>query len=377
MEAVAARLGVIDALLFRRLSPTAWVHLGGVGRGRAWAVVVDVHADDPLVADVPAQPGAVHLFTHPQPARVLGPYYAVGGALVRVDNDVLAVLGNPVAALAPQASAIALRKLAGVLDRGVGDVAPSKRLADELEVLRAVQAVTTNAADDLPGTLQRVVDIAMEALSCEGAVLRDGAGHVASTCSSPDVNLLDPQIGAALDALQRSAATSSLCIQDTEDHPVPAPLGRGQSVRSLLAISIPAPVGGVLVVAHASLRPRGFTALCQRLGRHVADAAAVVARTAGLRDELLAAGEEHARTARRDPLTELGLGRRVAGTACPGAGSDSDLSLCRTPEQHDKTADPVSRSRRFVVSQCCAPYLRPFAATRLVPGRSVTSSTAA
>ena len=75
-------------------------------------------------------------------------------------------------------------------------------------------------------------------------------------------------------------------------------------------LSIPAPVGGILVLAHTSAAPRGFTTLCQQLGRQVADAAGVVAHTAALREELRAAVDEQARAARCDPLT--GLGNRLA-----------------------------------------------------------------
>jgi len=304
---LATRLGIVDALLFRRLSASTWAHLGGFGRGRGWAGVVDVtDAHDPLLARVPGYPGGVHRFTYPEVGRVLGPYYAVGGALVRVSNDVVVVLGNPASALGPAASEDALRHLAAALDASVEDVAPSKRLADELEVLHAVRAITTGAAPDLVGMLQHVVDVAVESLSCEVGLLRDGAGRIVVTSSWSGVDVSDPRVGAPLDELEERAAGGSLCIQDTDSESLLAPLGREQGVRSLLVLCIPAPVGGVLVLAHTSAAPRGFTSLCQQLGRQVADAAAVVAHTAALREELRAAADEHARAARHDPLTDLG-----------------------------------------------------------------------
>lgn len=324
VEDLAARLGVVDALLFRRLSASTWAHLGGLGRGRGWAGLVDVAAaQDPLLAQVPAQPGGVHLGTYPQAGRVLGPYYAVGWALVRVSNDVIVVLANPTRPLSRVASEAALRHLAAELDSSVEDVAPSKRLADELEVLHAVRAVTTGTAHDLAGTFQHVIGVAVESLSCEVGVLRDSAGRTAATSSWPGVDAHDLRMGDALDALQERAAGGSLYIQDTGEQPVPAPLGREQGVRSLLAVTIPAPVGGILVVAHTSAGPRGFTTLCQQLGQQIAEAAGVVTQTAALREELRAAAEEQARTARCDPLT--GLGNRLAW----------DEALVRAQEQVD------------------------------------------
>lgn len=144
-------------------------------------------------------------------------------------------------------------------DTSVDDVAPSKRLADELEVLHAVRAITTGTAQDLIGILQHVVDVAVESLSCEVGLLRDGAGRTAATSSWSGVDIHDPRLGAPLDILEERAAGGSLCVQDTDSEPLLAPLGRAQGVRSLLAVSIPAPVGGILVVAHTSAAPRGFT----------------------------------------------------------------------------------------------------------------------
>lgn len=305
----AAELGVTDALVFRRLSGRTWAHLGGFGRGRGWAGVVDV-TDDPLMSQVPAGHGAVLRFVHADAQRVLGPYYAVGGALVRVDVDVVVVLGNPVAELATTATEGALRQLATELDSIVDDVAPAKRLADELEVLHAVRAITTGTAHDLDATLRHIVDVALQSLSCEVGLVRDGAGRVAATSSWPGVDVTSPGVGAALDLLELRAAGGLVCIQDTDEDPLLDPLGREHGVRSVLAVAIPEPVGGILVVAHTTAAPRGFTSVCQQLGRQIADAAGVVVHTAALREELREVAAAHARTAREDPLT--GLGNRLA-----------------------------------------------------------------
>jgi len=81
-------------------------------------------------------------------------------------------------------------------------------------------------------------------------------------------------------------------------------------VHSVLALTVPAPVAGVLVVAHTSAGPRGFTNLCQQLGSQLVDAAGVVAHTASLREELRLAVLEQSVAARRDALTGLGNRRQ-------------------------------------------------------------------
>lgn len=70
-------MGVADAFVFRRVSSTRWVHLGGLGRGRGWAGLVDVDtSSDPLLDQVPSGDGEVTVFAHPSARRVLGPHYA-------------------------------------------------------------------------------------------------------------------------------------------------------------------------------------------------------------------------------------------------------------------------------------------------------------
>ncbi len=165
----AARYEVVDALHFRRLSPTRWAHLGGFGRGTGWAGLVDLDTEEePLLAQMPARPGGVHRFEHEAPAGVLGLYYAVSGAVVRVSRDVAVVVANPTGCLTPGTTEDELRAVATWVDADVEEVSPS-----ELEVLHAVRAITTGEAADLSGTLQHIVTVAVDALSSDADVLRD------------------------------------------------------------------------------------------------------------------------------------------------------------------------------------------------------------
>ena len=320
-EALALSAGVRDALLFRRLSATRWVHLGGIGRGRGWAGLVDVDAAvDPLVAHVPTAVGGVFTFATAQPERVLGPYYARAGAFVRVSHDVVVVLGHPTELLHPTVAETDLRHLAETLDADLDDIAPSKRLGDELEVLHAIRAVTTQGATDLMGTLRHVLEVAVESLSCEVGVLRVGSGHSVSTTSWSAFDPYDQALGRSLEILLKRADEGPLCLQETDAETDLGPLGRDHGIRSLLAVPLPAPVGGLLVVAHTDATPRGFTTLCQALGAQLADAASVVTHTAALREELRAALDVQAITARRDALT--GLGNRLAWDEALAAAQD-------------------------------------------------------
>ncbi len=313
---VAARLGVRDGLVFRRVSRTSWAHLGGIGRGQGWAGIIDIDATfDPLLEQLPTANGQVVQVTHQPAARLLGPYYCVGGALVRLSEDVLVVLGNqhePLTAAQDQdPDPNELLRLAQLLEATIQDVGPAKRLADELELLHAVRRVISLPAEEADEALEHVLKVALDSLSCEVGVIRDGRGRWArsATLSGPDVGSM--QLKETLDRLQGLCGPGSICFQDTALAVTElAPLGYDDGVRSLLAVAIPAPVGGVLVVGHTLAAPRGFTALCVELGKHIAEAATVVAHTAALREELREAAEQHATVARRDPLT--GLGNRLA-----------------------------------------------------------------
>lgn len=302
LAGLCEQAGVVDALVFRRVSNTTWAHLGGLGRGRGWAGVVEVGDDEPMLA---GEVGAVTVVAHPAPAHVIGPYYAVGAAAVRLSNDVLVVLGNPAGQLGVT-DADQLRELAAQVDNTLDEISPSKRLGDELEVLHAVRAVITTPVSSVSETLRHVIGVATEALSCEFGVVRDGSGRLAVSGSwIPSRELLDR----ALDEVETRAAGGTYCVQDASSVELPAPLRAEDGVHSLLAVPLPAPLGGILVAAHTVAAPRGFTSLCRHLGEQVADTAGVIAHTAVLREDLRDLADEHFRIARTDALT--GLGNRM------------------------------------------------------------------
>ncbi len=88
-------------------------------------------------------------------------------------------------------------------------------------------------------------------------------------------------------------------------------LGREQGLVARFAVPIGRPKPfGVLVVAHAATRARGFTNLCQRIGYALAEVAESLLVQAISRERLSADRDRFARQARIDPLT--GLDNRAA-----------------------------------------------------------------
>jgi diguanylate cyclase (GGDEF)-like protein len=303
LDGLCEQAGVVDAFVFRRVSTRTWAHLGGLGRGKGWAGVVEVGADEPLLATAP---GGIQVLTRSSSAHVIGPYYAVGAAAVRLNNDVLVILGNPARSLHGYVDHEVLRELARCIEENLEDITPSKRLGDELEVLHAVRAVITTPTSTVSETLAHVVAVSTEALSCELGVVRDGSGRMSvSPGWTPEMGRLH----AALDELLARADGRTYCVQDSAAEPLPEPFSAACGVHSVLAVPLPQPLGGLLVAAHTNHAPRGFTSLCCRLGEQVADTASVIAHTAVLREDLRDLADEQFRTARTDVLT--GLGNRM------------------------------------------------------------------
>lgn len=265
----AAALGVLDALLFRRSPGTPWAHLGGLGRGAGWAGRFSVEE----IAG-PEFVGEVRRFQHREPTRIVGPYYATAGAVVRCTDDVAVILGNSRTGLAPHASDAALAELARLLEAEIEDVSPAKILADETELLLAVDRIADGGPSDLWSTLARAAEVAAATMSCQVAVVRDGAGLIGATSSWGSVNVCDVEVlDVALDALAGLTVEGPVLIQDTKDQLLPDPFSWEHGTRSLMVIPIPGPVAGQLVVAHTMRAPRGFTDHCLRLGLQIADAA--------------------------------------------------------------------------------------------------------
>ncbi|MFL5843664.1 MAG: HD domain-containing phosphohydrolase [Solirubrobacteraceae bacterium] len=315
LAALADDLGAADLFVFTRVADDVYSHLGGVGRGAGWAGNIEIRSgEESLVRDALVD-GKPLLVAYETTTRIVGPYYGRSAVLVPCREDWVVLFGSPDRALdgADLDRAARLAEQARAL---VVDVSPAKRLADELEVLAAVRAITMVSADSVQATLAAVADRAAAALSCEyGAVM---------TVPSDDV---DPILGwsdrgwrpADPDAAQRALlhyagspkALPMLC-QDTTgtDDAMPEGFRREDAASSIHVLPVGKPAIAMLLIVHAEPGLRGFTALCQRVAGAMSDAAEVVLRRALAQERLSSENAQLAQRLRTDVVT--GVASRAA-----------------------------------------------------------------
>jgi diguanylate cyclase (GGDEF)-like protein len=308
IEAVASALGASDVLVLQRHADALRL-LGGSGRGAGWAGAVEVQAaDEPHVRLASPGQSPVRL-AGSEPLRVIGPYWSTHAALVPVGDDHVVAVGSssPI-----RASDAELLRHAAEAVAAVGDVSSSKLLADELEVVDAVRKLMQYRPETLRDTARHVAEVAGSALSCEFAavLLATPDGPMVERAGATREECDDPQLCSDLIRLVRRMGDEPLVEQDVNDAGL-------AGLRSELVSRYALAIGdghdrAVLVVGHGAVRPRGFTSLCLRVGRALADAAEVLLSQAAAREELRAERDLFARQARTDALT--GLGNRVAWT---------------------------------------------------------------
>ncbi len=294
-----------DTLIFR-VTRDSLTLIGGSGRGSGWSGIVDLAlADEPLASEVhrSSRPGRVD--GGPDAVRVVGPYWARHALLIPVGGEHLVVFGGDEPLRDPDASLI---PVAAQLVANLQQIAPAKLLADELEIVHAIRALMEYRPERLSETARHIAAMTAEPLSCEvGAVLvRHGSELIAEVITRDWPARLDADtIRGTLVTLFERAERGAVLEPDLEAEAGDA-LGRDQGLVARLALPIgrPRPFG-VLVVAHAATRPRGFTDLCQRIGHSLADVAESLLIQAISREELAADRDRFAREARVDPLTGL------------------------------------------------------------------------
>ncbi len=300
---VAAALGVEDLMVFEMRDGRALL-LGGVGRGSGWAGVVELDPSvEPLLRDTLEQRSAIRV-EETEPVHVAGPYWSAHAVLVPTGGHVMVAGGStPI-----RASSAELIRRATEAVAAVGEVPPSKLLADELELVHAVRQLTDHVPRTLAETATHVAMVAADALSCEiGAVLLQHDGQTRVHGAGPAWALMadDDVLCAALHELAERAAHGPIVEQD-----LAAAGESGLRIVSCYALGIgrSEPLGA-LIVGHTDARPRGFTMLCQRVGRALADASEPALLQAIAHEDLAAQRDRFALEARTDPLT--GLGNRI------------------------------------------------------------------
>ena len=295
-----------DTLIFR-VSGGALSLVGGTGRGSGWMGIVDLPLDgEPLAAAVLRTSRAARVdAADEEPLRVVGPYWAMHALVVPVGVEHLVVFGSQDrledsdATLVPAAARLVAEQR---------QVPPDRMLADELEVVQAVRDLMDCRTTSVAETARHVAARSADPLSCEvGAVLvRSGGRLVIEVVTRDWPAQLDPKTirGTLVRLFARVEGGALLepeleAVADDE-------LGRNQGLVARFAVPIGRPQPfGVLVVAHAASRPRGFTNLCQRIGRALGDAAEPLLMQAIAREELTLERDRYARKARTDSLTGL------------------------------------------------------------------------
>jgi diguanylate cyclase (GGDEF)-like protein len=294
-----------DQLIFR-VSPTGLSLVGGSGRGAGWMGIVDLPLEsEPLAVRVLRSSRAARVDA-PEPARVVGPYWATHALVVPVGTEHLVVFGGHEPLRASDATLVpeATRLVADLQQ-----VPPEKLLADELEVVQAVRDLMDCRPESIETTARHIAERSADPLSCEvGAVLVRANGRLVAEVVTRDwPAALDPDaIRATLVRLFARVESGAVLEPELEAEADDA-LGRNAGLVARFAV----PIGrqqpiGVLVVAHAVTRPRGFTNLCQRIGHALADAAEPLLLQALSREALAEERDRFALQARTDPLTGLG-----------------------------------------------------------------------
>ncbi len=291
-----------DVLVFEQ-GPAGVRLVGGTGRGAGWADIVElVTADEPLAARA-WQSGVPVRVEDSAPVRVVGPYWAAHAILVPLGQEHLVVLGHR--APLDLTDGAAVRAAAQAVATTVS-VPAEKLLADELEVVHALRALMAYRPESVSETARHIATIAAQALSCDvGAVsvVHDATLEVIRSSDSRATVRATP--GPESDAFLRT-------IADLTGPRVEQTIGEGPRLFAERLVSrMTVPIGvdarvGTLMLGHAEDRPRGFTMLCQRIGRALAESAELLLQQAMARETLARERDEMDRASRTDHLTGVG-----------------------------------------------------------------------
>ncbi len=287
-----------DILVFER-TPHGFMLVGGRGRGAGWAGVVDLDDVDDSVVSRAWRGSAPQQIAADVPVPICGPYYANHAVAVTVGDRHVVVFGSR--ERITKSDTDVLRAAASVVDQFDGTPA-AKLLADELEVVHALRALMEYRPETVHGTIKHVATVAANALSCELAMIRVDHGGVSGT------EVLDVVSNRSLDPdpesvryLEQAAQSRHITVEQRAPAP-PNPFPAELAARMTLPIGSDVPIGA-MVLAHRLDAPRGFTSLCQRIGRTIAEAAELLVTQASAREQLSAERDVLARLSGTDSLT--------------------------------------------------------------------------
>jgi diguanylate cyclase (GGDEF)-like protein len=321
---IAEAAGADDLFVFRRIAHRRFAHVGGVGRGAGWAGIVELEEEsEPLVKRAFAT-GPVLRRSEAEPWHVFGPYYGLNVAVVTVSADVFVVFGAGGRDL-DSATDEDLVNLARFASEALLEIAPAKRLADELEALNAVRDLLHASAGTFAEALQHLVDTATFALSCDLGLAYVPGQELVVLCDLRQGRPLEPSELTAPLAEIAARGVFPICIQQADSDELPSPFTSSEGVLAYYLLELKQPQAGTLLLLHTrAAAPRGFTLLCQSLGARLVETAEPLLASALLRDRMNAELERAATEARRDPLT--GLANRLAWNEALAAASASPES---------------------------------------------------
>jgi diguanylate cyclase (GGDEF)-like protein len=287
-----------DLLVFEHVDGTFQL-IGGAGRGASWAGIVSLPDDGSLVAQAWAR-GTPPRLSGTRALHVAGPYHAKNAVAIPVGDRHVVVLGSSEPILRRDADLV--RAAADAVDRTHG-VPADKLLADELELVHTLRALMAYRPETVEATLHHIVTIAAGALSCEVATIEVELEGQAVRASiglddrAAEGTTAGPVASSLLAEVVRSR--SPIVEQSTADG---GPFGVEVASHIALPIGVD-PVLGAIALGHSIERPRGFTSLCQRIGRAVAEAAELLITQASAREQLAAERDLLARLSGTDALT--------------------------------------------------------------------------
>lgn len=297
-----------DVLVFSR-AEGGFRLIGGSGRGEGWAEIVELRVDEEPLVERAWRLGVPLRTDAETPVRVAGPYWARHSAIVPVGHEHLVVFGSasPITA----SDAVIVRVAAQTIAQ-TGGASAEKLLGDELELVHAIRALMAYRAETVRDTARHIALVAARSLSCDVAVVQvasregdalevvylDRAGEAVAGPSGPD----------APDYLRIAAGLADLRVEQTV---MPDPRLWAEDVASRLTVPIgtEAPLGA-FALGHALERPRGFTLLCQRIARALAESSELLLEQAIARETLRAERDVLELVSRTDALT--GLANRTA-----------------------------------------------------------------